>query len=131
MSVIVATAGLWTVTMRGLMVNMQGEDFMVFAAAKGLNPRRIFLRYGVRNALLPQITGLFASIGSLLTGVLLVELVFSYPGVGFLFWQSINQRDVTMMTGIAFVIIVLLAIAMFLLDLLLPLLDRRIQEQPA
>ena len=101
---------------------------MVFAAAKGLRPRRIFFRYGVRNALLPQVTGLSATVGSLLTGVLLVELVFNYPGIGFLFWQSIRQRDVTMMTGIAFVVIVLLAISLFLLDILLPLLDRRIQD---
>lgn len=130
-SVIIATAGLWTVTMRGLMVNMQGEDFMIFATAKGLDPKRIFLRYGLRNAILPQVTGLAASIGSLLSGVLLVELVFNYPGIGFLFWQSINQRDITMMTGIAFVVIVLLAVSMFLLDIFLPMLDRRIEEQPA
>ncbi len=131
LSVIITTAAFWTVSMRGLMVNLQGEDFMVYAAAKGLSPRRIFLRYGIRNAVLPQITGLAASIGSLLTGVLLVELVFSYPGIGFLFWQSINQRDITMMTGIAFVIVVLLAVAMFLIDLLLPILDRRIQFETA
>lgn len=130
-SVIIATSGLWMVSMRGLMVNMQGEDYMVFAAAKGLNPRRIFLRYGMRNAILPQVTGLAASIGSLLTGVLLVELVFNYPGIGFLFWQSINQRDITMMTGVAFVVIVMLAVALFLLDLLLPVLDRRIRDEPA
>ncbi len=131
LSVIIATSSLWMVSMRGLMVNMQGEDYMVFAAAKGLRPSRIFLRYGMRNAMLPQITGLFASIGSLLTGVLLVELVFNYPGIGFLFWQSINQRDITMMTGIVFVVIVMLAVAMFLLDLLLPVLDRRIRDEAA
>lgn len=130
LSIVIATTGFWTVSMRGLMVNMQGEDYMVFAAAKGLRPGRMFFRYGLRNALLPQVTGLSASIGSLLTGVLLVELVFDYPGIGFLFWQSIRQRDITMMTGIAFVVIVLLAVGMFLLDLLLPLLDRRIQEVP-
>ena len=127
MSIILATAGFWTVTMRGLMVNLQGEDYMVFANAKGLKSRRLFLRYGMRNAILPQITGVAASVGSLLSGVLLVEIVFDYPGIGFLFWQSIRQRDITMMTGMTFVIIVLLAVAMFLIDLLLPLLDRRIR----
>lgn len=100
---------------------------MVFANAKGLKSRRLFLRYGMRNAILPQITGVAASVGSLLSGVLLVEIVFDYPGIGFLFWQSIRQRDITMMTGMTFVIIVLLAVAMFLIDLLLPLLDRRIR----
>ncbi len=129
LAVIIATTGFWTVTMRGLMVNMQGDDFMVFAAAKGLKPRRMFFAYGLRNAILPQVTGLAASVSSLLTGVLLVELVFDYPGIGFLFWQSIRQRDVTMMTGIAFVVTVLVAVALLLLDLLLPLLDPRIRDE--
>jgi peptide/nickel transport system permease protein len=127
LSIILATAGFWTVTMRGLMVNLQGEDYMVFGNAKGLKPRRLFFRYGIRNAILPQVTGIAASVGSMLSGVLLVEIVFDYPGIGFLFWQSIRQRDITMMTGMSFVIIVLLAVAMFVIDLLLPVLDRRIR----
>ncbi len=131
LSVIIATAGFWTVTMRGLMVNMHGEDFMVFAEAKGLRQRRIFFRYGLRNSILPQITGLAASVGSLLTGVLLVEIVFSYPGIGFLFRQAIGNGDVAMMAGIGFVVLILLAGSLFLLDILLPLLDRRILDEPA
>lgn len=131
LSVIVATAGFWTVTMRGLMVNMLGEDFMVFAEAKGLKQRRIFFRYGLRNSILPQVTGLAASVGSLLTGVLLVEIVFSYPGIGFLFRQSIGNGDVAMMAGIGFVVLLLLAVSLFLLDILLPLLDRRILDDSA
>lgn len=130
LSIIIATVGFWTVSMRGLMVNLQGEDFAIFAAAKGLKPRRQFLSYGMRNAMLPQITGLAASVGSILTGVLLVEIVFRYPGMGFLFFQSLRGRDVTMMTGLAYVVIILLAITLFLLDLLIPLLDRRIKDQP-
>ncbi|NQW17443.1 MAG: ABC transporter permease [Chloroflexi bacterium] len=130
LAIIISTVGLWTVTMRGLMINMQGEDYMVFAAAKGLKQRRLFFRYGIRNAMLPQVTGLAASVGTILSGVLLVEIVFAYPGIGFLFWRSIRTSDVTMMTGVAFVVIVMLAVAMFLLDLLLPVLDRRIKDQP-
>lgn len=131
LSVIIVTTGMWTVSMRGLMVSMQGEDYMVFAFAKGLKTRRIFLRYGIRNALLPQITGLTAAIGSLLTGVLLVELVFNYPGIGTLFWQSINQRDITMMTGLVFVILLLLSVGLFVLDLVIPLIDRRVRYEDA
>jgi peptide/nickel transport system permease protein len=130
LSIILTTVGFWTVTMRSLMINLQGEDYAIFAAAKGLKNRRNFLHYGMRNAILPQVTGLVASAGSILTGVLLVEIVFRYPGIGLLFWLAVRGRDVTMMTGLAFVIIVVLAISMFLLDLLLPLLDRRIKDQP-
>lgn len=130
LSVIVATAGFWTVTMRGLMVNMLGEDFMVFAEAKGLKQRRIFFQYGLRNSMLPQITGLAASVGSLLTGVLLVEIVFSYPGIGLLFRQAIGNRDFAMMSGIGFVMLILLGVSLFLVDILLPLLDRRIRVEP-
>lgn len=128
LSVIIATAGFWAVMMRGLMVNTLDEDFMVFADAKGLRKRRIFLWYGMRNSMLPQVTGLAASVGSLLTGVLLVEIVFSYPGIGFLFRQSIGGRDASMMAGIGFVVLLLLAVTLFLLNLVLPLLDRRIGE---
>jgi peptide/nickel transport system permease protein len=128
LSIVLTTVGFWTVSMRGLMINLQGEDYAIFAAAKGLKKRRTFLDYGMRNAILPQVTGLAASAGSILTGVLLVEIVFRYPGIGQLFWLAIRGRDVTMMTGLAFVIIVILAISMFLLDLLLPLLDRRIRD---
>lgn len=127
LSIFLSTVGLWAVNMRGMIVMVQGEDYMIQSAAKGLKPRRVFLRYGVRNAILPQITGLAASFGTLLTGVLLVEIVFRYPGIGFVFWQAVRQRDVFMMTGLVYVVIVLLAVAMFVIDLLLPVLDHRIK----
>lgn len=127
MSIFLSTMGLWAVTMRGMIVTVQGEDYMIQSTAMGLKRSRVFLRYGVRNAILPQVTGLAASIGTLLTGVLLVEIVFRYPGIGFVFWQAIRQRDVFMMTGLVYVVIVLLAVAMFLIDILLPVLDPRIR----
>ncbi len=129
LSIFLATVGLWAVNMRGMIVMVQGEDYMVQSVAKGLKPSRVFLRYGVRNAILPQVTGLAASFGTLLTGVLLVEIVFRYPGIGFVFWQAVRQRDVFMMTGLVYVVIVLLAVAMFVIDLLLPVLDPRIRTR--
>ena len=129
LSIFLSTVGLWAVNMRGMIVTVQGEDYMIQSAAKGLKRSRIFLRYGVRNAILPQVTGLAASIGTLLTGVLLVEIVFRYPGIGFVFWQAIRQRDVFMMTGLVYVVIVLLAVATFLIDLLYPVLDPRIRAR--
>ena len=65
----------------------------------------------------------------MLTGVILVEIVFRYPGIGFVFWQAIRGRDVFMMTGLVYVVIVLLAVAMFLIDVLMPVLDPRIRAR--
>ena len=100
---------------------------MIQGAAKGLKRSRMFLRYGVRNAIVPQVTGLAASVGTLLTGVILVEIVFRYPGVGLLLLQALRGRDVFMLTGIVYVVIVLLSVSMFLVDILYPVLDPRIR----
>jgi len=112
--------------MRGMMVTVQGEDYMVFAEAKGLKAGRMFNRYGMRNAILPQVTGLALSFSALVSGSVLVELVFQYPGVGTLLQRSINQLDYFMIYGINLIIIVSIAIAMFVMDMIYPLLDPRI-----
>ncbi len=128
-SIFLASVGLWAVNMRGMIVTVQGEDYMIQGAAKGLKRSRMFLRYGVRNAIVPQVTGLAASVGTLMTGVILVEIVFRYPGVGLLLLQSLRGRDVFMLTGIVYVVIVLLAVSMFLIDILYPVLDPRIRAR--
>lgn len=127
MSIFLSSVGLWAVNMRGMIATVQGEDYMVQSKAKGLKRSRIFLSYGVRNAILPQVTGLAASVGTLMTGVILVEIVFRYPGVGLLLLQALRGRDVFMLTGLVYVVIVLLSISMFLIDVFLPLLDPRIR----
>ena len=82
LSIIIASIGTWAIGMRGMMVTVEGEDYMTFAEAKGLRPGRLFFRYGVRNAILPQVTALALYFGQVVTGAVLVEIVFSYPGVG-------------------------------------------------
>jgi peptide/nickel transport system permease protein len=126
LSIVIADVGGWALGMRGMMVTVQGEDFMTLAEAKGLNPGRIFLRYGVRNAILPQITSLALSMGRVVSGAILVEIVFSYPGVGNLLYQAIRGFDYFVIYGVAFMLIVAIGLATLLLDLLLPLLDPRI-----
>jgi len=126
LSIVLADLGFWALSMRGMMVTVQGEDFMTLAEAKGLNPGRIFLRYGMRNAILPQFTSLALSMGRVVSGAILVEVVFSYPGVGNLLYQAIRIFDYFVIYGVAFMVVVAIGLATLILDLLLPVLDPRI-----
>jgi len=129
LSIVVASMGFWALGMRGMMVTTSGEDYMVLADAKGLKPSRIFLRYAMRNAILPQVTALALSIGSIAGGSLLVEYLFGYPGMGYLLYLGIVNSDFTLIQGIVFFIIVGTALAALLIDLIYPLLDPRITYQ--
>jgi peptide/nickel transport system permease protein len=126
LSIVLADLGFWALGMRGMMVMVQSEDFMTLAEAKGLHPSRIFVRYGMRNAILPQITSLALSMGRVVSGAILVEVVFAYPGVGNLLYQAIRVFDYFVIYGVAFMVIVAIGVATLVLDLLLPVLDPRI-----
>ena len=127
LSMILASLGGWALGMRGMMVTVQGEDYMILAKAKGLNRLRLFFTYGIRNALLPQVTGLALSLGYVASGSVLVETIFGYPGVGGLLSQAIRQFDYPTIYGIVFIVILGIGLATLLLDLLYPLLDPRIR----
>jgi peptide/nickel transport system permease protein len=126
LSIVLASMGFWALSMRGMMVTVQGEDYVTLAEAKGLKPRRIFLRYALRNAILPQTTSLALALGQVASGGVLVEVVFGYPGVGTLLFQSIRSFDYTVIYGITFIVIVAIGLATFILDMVLPFLDPRI-----
>jgi peptide/nickel transport system permease protein len=127
LSIILASLGFWALGMRAMMVSISGEDYMLFADAKGLNARRIFLRYAMRNALLPQTTTLALSLGTILSGALLVEVVFSYAGMGAVLFRAVSGFDYFTIYGVVFFIIVGVAFATLVLDLVYPLLDPRIR----
>ncbi len=129
LALILTQAGGWALGMRGMMVTVEGEDYMTFAEAKGLKNWRMFFRYGVRNALLPQVTGLALALSHIVSGAVLVELVMGYPGLGTKLAQAINQLDYFTIYGIVFFIIVSLGVAMFIIDLIYPLLDPRISYE--
>jgi len=126
-AIIFSAIGFWAIGMRGMMINTQGEDYMIQADAKGLKGSRIFMRYAVRNALLPQVTGLALVLGTIVTGQVLVERVFSYPGIGDILFQAIRLSDFFVIRGIVIIIILGIAGATFLLDVFYPLLDPRIK----
>jgi peptide/nickel transport system permease protein len=128
---LLATVGIWALSMRGMMVTVQGEDYMTFAEALGLTNRRRFLQYGLRNAVLPQVTLLALSLGHVVSGAILVELVFGYPGVGQQLYRAIQHLDYFVIYGIVFFLICTIALAMLVMDLVYPLLDPRIRRAGA
>jgi peptide/nickel transport system permease protein len=126
LSIVLVATGGWALSMRGMMVTTQGEDYVTFAEAKGLRNATIFLRYCVRNALLPQATGLALALGQIVSGAVLVEVIFGYPGIGTVLFQAIRENDHFLIQGIVFTVIIALGLATLLLDALYPLLDPRI-----
>ena len=130
-SMIIAGLGGRALGMRGMIVTIQGEDYMILAEAKGLKESRVFLRYGVRNALLPSMTSLALSFAYVVSGSVLVETVFGYPGIGSLLASSIRAFDYFTIYGIAFMMILGIGLATLLLDLTYPLMDPRITYERA
>ena len=129
LSIVLVSMGAWALGMRGMMITTEGEDYMILADAKGLTPSRIFWRYGVRNAILPQITAFGVAIGGLAGGAVLVEVIFTYPGMGNLLYTGILNSDFTLIQGIVFYVIVGVSLAVLILDLTYPLVDPRITYQ--
>jgi peptide/nickel transport system permease protein len=129
LSIVLAFVGFWMLSMRATMISVLGSDYLLLAEAKGLPERRIFLRYGLRTAILPQVTGLAIFLGYVVSGAIIVETLFAYPGLGQLLVNAINGRDYPMIEGIALMMVVTVSGAMLLLDLLLPLIDPRIRYE--
>ena len=129
MAVVIVAAGGWALGMRGMMISIHGDDYIVLARAKGLSRARVFWQYAVRNALLPQVTALAMSLGGVVSGSALVETWFSYPGIGWLLGMAVSNSDYTLMQGITFFMVLSTAFAVLLIDLLYPMLDPRITYQ--
>lgn len=131
LAIILGSLGSWALGMRAMMVTTEGEDYVTFAEAKGVLDRTLFVDYGIRNAILPQVTALALSLGQLVSGAVLVEIVFGYPGIGTLLFQGIRGSDFFLVQGVVFIIIVAIGLATLILDLAYPLLDPRIVQRNA
>ena len=127
LSIILVSLGWWFLSMRSLIISEQGQDHILWAEAKGLTRPRIFWAYAVRNALLPQTTGLALSIGNIVGGALITEVIFAYPGLGYLIYNSIRQSDFPVVQGSVLLLVVSTAAVNLLLDLVNPLIDPRIR----
>jgi peptide/nickel transport system permease protein len=127
-SVVIATMGGWLLSMRNTMITVMGSDFVNLARAKGLAPDRVVMRYAARNALLPSVTSLGMALGFVLGGSLLTEVVFSYPGQGYLLVQAVRNQDYPLMQGIFLVITLAVLGANWLVDVVVLWLDPRIRD---
>lgn len=125
MTIILTSMGGWMLGMRNNMIGVLSQDFIVMAQAKGLRDRRVMLTYAARNAILPSLTGFAMSLGFVLSGALLTELVFNYPGVGYLIINAVNSRDYPLMQGLFLMITLAVLLANFTVDVVYVLLDPR------
>jgi peptide/nickel transport system permease protein len=114
-------------TMKLIVQNVNSESYVQYAKLGGVTENRIVSRYVIRNALLPQITGLGLSLGQIFSGALITEIVYGYPGVGMLLYNSIIRADYNLIMGITIFSIVGITTAILIVDLTYPLFDPRVR----
>jgi peptide/nickel transport system permease protein len=124
-SLVITTIGTWILTMRNTMITTLAEDYVRMARAKGLPARRIMFDYAARNAILPNLTGFAMSLGFVVSGAILIEYVFNYPGVGYMLLQAVSGEDYPLMQGLFLLITVAVLFAILVADILTALLDPR------
>jgi peptide/nickel transport system permease protein len=124
---VLGTIGLWMLTMRGSTESTLGEDYVTVAKARGLKERRIATAYVGRNAALPPFTQLTISIALVFGGALIIEWLFVYEGLGYVLYNSIQQRDYPVMQGVFLIITTMVIVANLLADLFYSRLDPRIR----
>jgi peptide/nickel transport system permease protein len=127
LSMVVLGSAVTFQTMKLLVQNVNAENFVQYAKIGGVKESRIVGRYVIRNAMLPQITGLALSLGQIFSGALITEIVFSYPGLGSLLYNAIITGDYNLIMGITALSIVAITTAILVLDLLYPLFDPRVR----
>ncbi|MET7599074.1 ABC transporter permease [Streptomyces sp. NPDC004082] len=128
-TIILSAVASWILGMRNMMVTVSSEDYVMVAQAKGLSERRVMFSYAARNAILPNISGFALSLGFVVGGTLLVEMVFSYPGIGFQLFQAVGARDYPLMQGVFLIITLSVLAANLLADLVYMLLDPRTRKE--
>jgi len=127
LAIVTASVSGWILTSRSLIISVLGEDYLLYADAKGLKPRNILTGYALRNTMLPQATGLALTLGSMMSGQLLIEIMFVYPGLGELTSLALALMDFNTLQGIILISIFTVMTASLLVDFVLPLLDPRIR----
>ncbi len=127
-TIVIATIGGWLLSMRNNMIAVLGSEYVNLARAKGLKSSRIAFKYAARNALLPSVTGFGMALGYVLGGSLLTEIVFSYPGQGYLLVQAVRNQDYPLMQGIFLIITLAVLGANLLVDLVYVWIDPRTRE---
>lgn len=125
LTIVISSIGGWLLGMRNMMVSTLSEDYVVTAEAKGLSPRRVMINYAARNAALPSVSGFAISLGFVVGGSVVMETVFSYPGIGNAFLTAVQNNDYALMQGLFLVITVAVLAANLAADLLYSFIDPR------
>ncbi len=128
LSLVIVTAGLWVYSMRNNMITTTAEDYVKTGRAKGLETRRIKYDYAARNAILPNLTGFAMQLGYVLGGAIVIEYLFSYPGLGYLFYTASTDHDLPLMQGLFLFYTLAVLICVLIADLLTAVLDPRTRE---
>ena len=126
-TIVLASIAGWMLGMRNAMITTMTEDYVLLAEAKGLSERRVMFAYAARNAILPNVTGFALSLGFVVGGALLTEVVFSYPGIGFALLQAAQNSDYPLLQGIFLLIALAVLGANFIADLVYVILDPRVR----
>jgi len=128
LTIVVGSIAGWIIGMRNMMLTTMDEDYVLIAQAKGLSRSRV-IAYAARNAILPSVSGFSLAIGFVVSGSLLTEIVFSYPGIGFILLQAIGSEDYPLLQGIFLVVTFAVLAANLLADLMYSLLDPRTRQE--
>ncbi|MDQ0632299.1 peptide/nickel transport system permease protein [Arthrobacter pascens] len=128
LTIVLVSIGGWMLGMRNTMIATNSEDYITMAEAKGLRPGRIMFRYAARNAMLPSVTSFGMSLGFVVGGAMLTEVVFAYPGVGYQLLNAVQGLDYPLMQGLFLTITGAVLLANFLVDILYVRLDPRVRS---
>jgi peptide/nickel transport system permease protein len=127
-TIVIASIGGWMLGMRNMMLTVLDEDYVMVAQAKGMPNSRVLWRYAARNAVLPQIQSFALALGFIVGGTIVMEVVFSYPGVGKLLLDATNAKDYALMQGVFLVITISVLVANLLADVAYAFLDPRTRQ---
>lgn len=128
LTIVISSIAGWLLGMRNVMISTLGEDYVLLADAKGLPRRRVTFSYAARNALLPNMAGFALSLGFIVSGAILTEVVFSYPGMGYVLFEAVTNEDFPLMQGIFLMITILVLLANLFADVIYVALDPRTRE---
>jgi peptide/nickel transport system permease protein len=131
LTIVLTSIAGWMLTMRNVMITTIGEDYVIAAQAKGLPSRRVVFTYAARNALLPQLQGFGLAIGFVVSGALIMEIVFSYPGIGLLLLNAVTSNDYPLMQAIFLVITFTVLFANLIVDVIIVFADPRARAREA
>jgi peptide/nickel transport system permease protein len=131
LTIVLTSIAGWMLQMRNVMITTVGEDYVIAAQAKGLHNRRVIFTYAARNAILPQLQGFALALGFVVSGALIMEIVFSYPGIGLLLLTAVTSSDYPLMQAIFLVITFAVLLANIVVDVILVLSDPRARAREA